>query len=273
MGARARHPVKIPLKAEVAIRTPGGALGLGMADWADETRIQIRSELPIEQEEELELRLGVEGLPGKLSMKAIVKQKRMAGEMPVLVCLRTDMEPKALERFQHWMETVSDGGHIMDPASWMGRDSSATPSSDVDTFIEDRKGAGRESVQRALQQGLTTVAQQDEVDDPPTDLPSSEPERDSEKVGMELSGPVGHTFTVTFHDPTTLKSHLDTMLGGELQVPMQISMIGTLDLRLVLPDGQKLMLPAETRPGLDSTWLIFRLKRALKTKLKRAAGG
>ena len=264
--------MKIPLKAEVAIRTPGGELGLGMADWADETRIQIRSELPIEQEEELELRLGVEGLPGKLAMKCIVKQKRMAGEMPVLVCQRTDMDPKALERFNHWLETVSDGGHVLDPASWMGREGSTTPSSDVDTYVEERRDAGRESVQRALQQGLTTAAQADALDTQDSDIPSVEPESHPDEVGMEIAGPVGRTLTVTFHDAGTLQQHLKTLLGGELQVPTLISVQGTLDLRMVLPDGQKLMLPAETRPGMDSTWLIFRLKRALKTKLKRAAG-
>ncbi len=263
--------MKIPLKAEVAIRTPGGAVGLGLADWADETRIQIRSELVIEEDDELALQLGVEGLPGKLSMTAVVQQKRMAGETPVLVCLRKEMDLQALERFQAWMETVSDGGHTVDPASWMGREGTSA-SSDVDTYIEARKTAGRDSLQRALQDSLTVRAELGEDDeDPVTDLPSTPSVGpSSDRTGLEVIGPDNGTLTVIFHDGGTLQRHLEHLLGGEMRLPHAIAG-ARLEMRMILPDGQKLLLPVETRPGQGRTWLVFRMKRALKTKLKRAA--
>jgi hypothetical protein len=283
--------LRVDIQANVAVKTQDGVLTFNSLDWLEGRVLQIQGESHLTRGQTCELRLELTGTSESVYAEADVLSV-VDSDTPSAVCRIRRMSARDSERFRDWVDEVSRSTtsrrgdrsarstpkqrprpqhsdpsvhsrptrSSVRPSRWLdsvtaGRRSVADESA-TDTVLS-RNVSGREALRVALRRSLRERRAEARADAPP------------EEPRVELT-PDGRV-TATWTDPEALRSDVQRqLLAGHLRLKVTPT-TPRFTLRLALPDGQVLAVPATAEPHPAGGCIArFRVGLPLKQKLKRA---
>ena len=217
MSARPQLAVHLPMRQEftasIAIKS-GSVMGFGTAYWMQGDRIAFTTELELETDDRIEIRMELTGFNDSAMGEVLILQTREE-ESGILTCLGqiTSMEKEDFEMLNQWLENLIAGNTASQSSRWlasitnsrgpqashdetaaalrrldkrMGNDRrtasvspSIAPVSDKDTRSDARKRVGRQAIRAALRASVRAGSPPAETD-PADKAPSQDSPPDTQ---------------------------------------------------------------------------------------------
>ena len=237
--------MRIPVRSDIALKDDEGMIRFGRTEWIEKNKIRLQADAQPMQGAlcDLTMELG----QGQARVAALV---RVVGIEPLgrgqfqLDCRIERMGERDRTRYAYFLHEQSRSvSGVRSAASLRGSSTSAAG-----------RHQGRDALKRGLKSGLSRAKQ--------APAPTPEPPCATTRA-----------VTLTWTSPRVFRNDVETSLRkGTWLVRTAPPRHPEVTLRLELPDGQVVSLPARVEEQSRQSWgLTFRLGLALKTKMRKAA--
>ncbi|GEM_PF-3014224 len=242
--------MRLQVQTDVTVRPPDGRMVHGTLVWLDGQKLEAKLMDELKPHEVVDVRIDLRGLSGSVVTQALVVsvgEPNYADERTTRMLLE-GLSAADEERLLDWADSTSQGRAPRGAVSWL----------DSRSVSEMRSGSGRSDLRKALREGISKQVASDPVW-----------VRKPKTEGREVTV-LDDEVTVAWSDPARLRRDLkEGLKRGRLPVDAVVK--PNITLRLKLPDGQVLAVPAVSEQGPGGSTLNFRLALPLKQKLKRAS--
>ena len=251
--------MRIPVRSDIALKDDEGMIRFGRTEWIEKNKIRLQADAQPMQGAlcDLTMELG----QGQARVAALV---RVVGIEPLgrgqfqLDCRIERMGERDRTRYAYFLHEQSRSvSGVRSAASLRGSSTSAAG-----------RHQGRDALKRGLKSGLSRAKQ--------APAPTPEPPCATTRAGRNPAVTVDdatRAVTLTWTSPRVFRNDFETSLRkGTWLVRTAPPRHPEVTLRLELPDGQVVSLPARVEEQSRQSWgLTFRLGLALKTKMRKAA--